>query len=48
MEGEQPYTSRDCHQFETATCGRYWLFRPGDGVNPSTGPLRRLLNGAFA
>ncbi|THD35088.1 MAG: DNA polymerase Y family protein [Sphingomonas sp.] len=48
VEGEQPYTVRDYYQVETATGGRYWLFRLGDGVNPSTGPMRWFIHGAFA
>lgn len=48
VEGEQPFTVRDYYQVETATGGRYWLFRLGDGVNPSTGPMRWFVHGAFA
>ena len=48
VEGEQPYTVRDYYQVETATGGRYWLFRLGDGVNRSTGPMRWFIHGAFA
>lgn len=48
VEGEQPYTVRDYYQVETATGGRYWLFRLGDGVNPSTGPMCWFIHGAFA
>lgn len=48
VEGEQPYTVRDYYQVETATGSRYWLFRLGDGVNPSTGPMRWFAHGAFA
>ncbi|MFD1787857.1 DUF6504 family protein [Sphingomonas floccifaciens] len=48
VEGERPYTVRDYYQVETATGGRYWLFRLGDGVNPSTGPMRWFIHGAFA
>ena len=48
MEGGQPYAVRDYYQVETATGGRYWLFRLGDGVNPSTGPMTWFVHGAFA
>ncbi|TPG40521.1 DNA polymerase Y family protein [Sphingomonas koreensis] len=48
VEGEQPYTVRDYYQVEIVTGGRYWLFRLGDGVNPSTGPMRWFIHGAFA
>jgi len=48
VEGEQPYTVRDYYQVETATGGRYWLFRLGDGVNPSTGTMKWFIHGAFA
>ena len=48
IEGEQPFTVRDYYQVETSTGGRYWLFRLGDGVNPSTGPMRWFVHGAFA
>lgn len=48
VEGQLPYTVRDYYQIETATGGRYWLFRLGDGVNPSTGPMRWFIHGAFA
>lgn len=48
VEGEQPYTVRDYYQVEIATGGRYWLFRLGDGVTPSTGPMRWFIHGAFA
>lgn len=48
VEGERPYTVRDYYQVETATGGRYWLFRLGDGVNPSAGPMRWFVHGAFA
>jgi protein ImuB len=48
IEGEQPYTVRDYYQVETTMGGRYWLFRLGDGVNPSTGSMRWFLHGAFA
>ena len=48
VEGEQPFTVRDYYQVETVTGGRYWLFRLGDGVNPSTGPMRWFVHGAFA
>lgn len=48
VESEQPFTVRDYYQVETATGGRYWLFRLGDGVNPSTGSMRWFIHGAFA
>ena len=47
-EAEQPYTVRDYFQIETATGGRYWLFRVGDGENPATGNMRWFIHGAFA
>jgi protein ImuB len=48
LEGEQPFTVRDYYQVETATGGRYWLFRAGDGENPATGSMRWFIHGAFA
>ena len=36
------------YQVETATCGLYWLFRLGDGVNPSTGPISWFVHWASA
>lgn len=47
-EAEQPFTVRDYYQVETATGGRYWLFRIGDGENPATGNMRWFIHGAFA
>lgn len=32
-EADHPFTVRDYYQIETMTCGRYWLFRIGDGEN---------------
>jgi len=48
VEGEQPFTVRDYYQVETVSGGRYWLFRAGDGENPSTGSMRWFIHGAFA
>ena len=48
VESENPYTVRDYYQVETVTGGRYWLFRLGDGQNPSTGSMRWFIHGAFA
>jgi len=48
VEGEQPFTVRDYYQVETVSGGRYWLFRAGDGQNPSTGSMRWFIHGAFA
>lgn len=47
-EADLPYTVRDYFQVETMSGGRYWIFRLGDGENPSTGPMRWFLHGAFA
>jgi protein ImuB len=47
-EAERPYAVRDYFQVETTSGGRYWIFRLGDGENPSTGPMRWFLHGAFA
>jgi protein ImuB len=48
VESDQPFMVRDYYQVETATGGRYWLFRIGDGENPATGPMRWFIHGAFA
>jgi protein ImuB len=48
QESDQPFLVRDYYQVETETGGRYWLFRVGDGENPSTGSMRWFLHGAFA
>jgi protein ImuB len=48
QEAERPFAVRDYYQVETATGGRYWLFRLGDGENPATGPMRWFIHGAFA
>lgn len=47
-EAETPYAVRDYFQVETATGGRYWLFRLGDGESPATGPMKWFIHGAFA
>ncbi|CAN5499867.1 DNA polymerase Y family protein [soil metagenome] len=48
QESDQPFLVRDYYQVETATGGRYWLFRIGDGENSATGPMRWFIHGAFA
>ncbi len=47
-EAEMPFAVRDYYQVETASGGRYWLFRLGDGENPATGTMRWFVHGAFA
>ncbi|TCM15057.1 protein ImuB [Novosphingobium sp. PhB165] len=47
-EADTPYTVRDYFQVETATGGRYWIFRLGDGERSATGPMRWFIHGAFA
>lgn len=47
-EADTPYTVRDYFQVETATGGRYWIFRLGDGERVDTGPMRWFIHGAFA
>ena len=47
-EADTPYAVRDYFQVETATGGRYWLFRLGDGERVATGPMRWFIHGAFA
>jgi len=47
-EASLPLAVRDYYQVETVSGGRYWLFRLGDGENPSTGPMRWFIHGAFA
>ncbi len=38
---------RDYFAVEDETGARFWLFRQGDGVDPSTGDLRWSLQGRF-
>lgn len=47
-EADMPYVVRDYFQVETATGGRYWLFRLGDGKRAATGPMTWFIHGAFA
>jgi protein ImuB len=47
-EADTPYAVRDYFQVETATGGRYWLFRLGDGETVATGPMKWFIHGAFA
>lgn len=47
-EADTPYAVRDYFQVETATGGRYWLFRLGDGEHAATGSMRWFIHGAFA
>ncbi len=42
------FAVRDYYQVETASGGRYWLFRLGDGENPATGTMHWFIHGAFA
>ena len=48
QEADRPLGVRDYFQVETVSGGRYWLFRLGDGENPSTGPMSWFIHGAFA
>lgn len=48
QEADTPLAVRDYFQVETERGGRYWLFRLGDGENPSTGSMRWFIHGAFA
>jgi len=47
-EAETPYAVRDYFQVETATGGRYWIYRLGDGERAATGPMQWFIHGAFA
>jgi protein ImuB len=38
---------RDYFQVEDESGARFWLYRSGDGVDPSTGPQRWFLHGLF-
>ncbi|TZG25751.1 DUF6504 family protein [Sphingomonas montanisoli] len=47
QEADTPFTVRDYYQVETASGGRFWLFRLGDGEHMSTGPMTWFIHGAF-
>lgn len=47
-EADTPYAVRDYFQVETASGGRYWIFRLGDGEHDATGSMRWFIHGAFA
>lgn len=38
---------RDYFQVEDEAGERFWLFRSGDGVDPTTGPMRWFIHGVF-
>lgn len=38
---------RDYFHVEDEAGERFWLFRSGDGVDPTTGPMRWFIHGVF-
>jgi protein ImuB len=45
--GRERNATRDYWQVEDEAGRRFWLFRSGDAVDPSTGDLRWFLHGFF-